>query len=197
MVDATTGWVLLLSVAIVATLAFLIFAFWFGWWMSGRAMGVSPYTGVPLRRATDLSYYAAEQALLFLYNFQQYDNRIFKLSRAAYCRETGRIFTECVTWMDTVKVDWTFLQKRYPGIWVSWGSLNSDQQRAISDAHESLEGFQTEVSSPSPAPRAIEPEYAYTKPGPLYVDIQTKVLLGWKVVPGTELEVLIVQKPVR
>jgi len=99
--------------------------------------------------------------------------------------------------MDTVKVDWTFLQKRYPGIWVSWGSLNSDQQRAISDAHESLEGFQTEVSSPSPAPRAIEPEYAYTKPGPLYVDIQTKVLLGWKVVPGTELEVLIVQKPVR
>jgi len=95
MVDATTGWVLLLSVAIVATLAFLIFAFWFGWWMSGRAMGVSPYTGVPLRRATDLSYYAAEQALLFLYNFQQYDNRIFKLSRAAYCRETGRIFTVC------------------------------------------------------------------------------------------------------
>ncbi len=197
MVDATTGWVLLLSIAIVATLAFLIFVFWFGWWMSSRAMGVSPYTGVPLRRATDLSYYAAEQALLFLYNFQQYDNRIFKLSRAAYCRETGRIFTECVTWMDTVKVDWTFLQKRYPGIWVSWGSLNSDQQRAIRDVHESLDGFQTEISSPTPAPRAIESEYAYTKPGPLYVDIQTKVLLGWKVVPGTELEVLIVQKPVR
>ena len=34
-----------------------------------------------------------------------------------------------------------------------------------------------------------------TRPGPLYVDIETKVLLGWKVVPGTDLEVLIVQKP--
>jgi hypothetical protein len=165
--------------------------------MSGRAMGISPYTGIPLRRATDLTYFAAERVLRFLYEFQQYDNRIFKLSRAAYCRETGRIFTNCVTWLDTVKVDWTFLQKRYPGSYVSWGSLNKDQQQAVRDAHESLEGFQTEISSPTPSPRGIEPEYAYTKPGPLYVDIETKVLLGWMVVPSTDLEVLIVQKPVR
>ncbi|WP_068467845.1 hypothetical protein [Candidatus Protochlamydia phocaeensis] len=192
-----SGWVMLLSITIILTFCLLFFAFWFGWWISQRGQGVSPYTGLPLRRATDLSYFAAERVLRFMYNFRQYDNRIFKLKRAAFCRETGRIFTNCVTWMETVKVDWTFLQKRYPGNYVSWGSLNDDQQRAIRDAHDSLEGFQTDFSSPSPSPRAIEPEYIYVKPGPLYVDIETKVLLGWKIVPGTELEVLIVQKPVR
>ncbi|CAF23388.1 MULTISPECIES: hypothetical protein [Candidatus Protochlamydia] len=197
MMEATTGWVLFLSLVIVFTLALLVFLFWFGWWMSGKQMGVSPYTGLPLRKATELSYFAAEKTLLFLYYFKQYDNRIFKLRKAAFCRETGRIFTDCVTWLDTIKIDWTFIQKRYPGIYVSWGSLNKDQQKAVRDVHESLEGFQTDFSSPTAAPRAIEPEYAYSKPGPLYVDIQTKVLLGWKVVPDTELEVLIVQKPVR
>jgi methionyl-tRNA synthetase len=40
--------------------------------------------------------------------------------------------------------------------------------------------------SASPSPRAIESEFAYTKPGPLYVDINTNILLGWQVVPGTE-----------
>ena len=83
------------------------------------------------------------------------------------------------------------------GNYVSWGSLTKESQDAIRDAHASLDGFQTSESSPTPSPRAIEPEYVYTKPGPLYVDLETKVLLGWKVVPGTELEVLIVQKPIK
>jgi hypothetical protein len=197
MMTDTTGWVLLLSVIILLTLCLLIFVFWLSWWVSQRGQGVSPYTGVPLRRATDLSYFATERVLRFMYDFKQYDNRIFKLNRAAYCRETGRIFTDCVTWIDSVKVDWNFLQKRYPGNYVSWGSLSIDQQRYIREAHHSLEGFQTEISSPSSSPRAIEPEYVYERPGPLYVDIQTKVLLGWKNIPSTDLEVLIVQKPIR
>jgi hypothetical protein len=29
----------------------------------------------------------------------------------------------------------------------------------------------------------------------LYVDVETQILIGWKEVPGTEVEVLIVQKP--
>lgn len=195
--DDTTQWVLILSFGILLAFILVCLAFWFGWWVSQRSHSVSPYTGVPLRRALDLSYYSAERVLRYMYDLHQYDNRVFKLSRAAFCRETGRIFTNCITWMDTIRVDWTFLQKRYPGHYVSWGSLSSEQQRAIREAHDSLEDFQTEISSPSPAPRAIEPEYVFTKPGPLYVDIETKVLLGWKEVPGTDLEVLIVQKPIR
>ncbi len=80
---------------------------------------------------------------------------------------------------------------------MSWGSFSNDQQRAIRDVHESLEGFQTDESSANPVPRLVERRYAYTIPGPLYVDLETKVLLGWKCVPETELEVLIVQKPIQ
>ncbi len=101
-----------------------------------------------------------------------------------------------MTWFGAIKVEWDFLQKKYPGKFVSWGSLIEEQKEIIRGRHKSLDGFQTDFSSPVPSPRKIDPEYAYTKPGPLYVDIDTNVLLGWKVVPGTELEVLIVQKPV-
>jgi hypothetical protein len=195
--DEMEGSVLLIAGIIFVAFGLLFAIFWFGWWISKHTQGFSPYTGLPLRNCTDLSYFVAERVLLFLDDLHQYDNRIFKIRKAAFCRETGRIFQDCVSWFDTVRVDWTFLQKRYPGQYVSWGSLNKEQQEAIREVHDSLEGFQTGLSSPSPAPRAIEPEYIFTKPGPLYADLQTKVLLGWKVVPDTELEVLIVQKPTK
>lgn len=191
----TTFWVLALALAILFTLVTLFLVAWWGWREGELWEGESPYTGIPLRRAKTLSYFAAERTLLFMDSFQQYDNRIFKLSGAAFCRETGRIFTNCISWTGRVKVDWDFIQKRYPGSYVSWGSLNAAQQMAVRKAHDSLEGFQTECSSPTPAPRAIEPEYVFVKPGPLYVDLEQKVLVGWKLVPDTELEVLIVQKP--
>lgn len=191
----TSFWAISLALAIVVVFFILFVSLWVGWWLSDRIYGVSPYTGLPLRRATDLSFYSAEKVMRYLYEYKQYDNRIFKLSRASFCRDTGRIFQDSVNLLEIIRVDWNFLQKRYPGLYVSWGSLNRDQQQAIKDAHYTLEGFQIYNSSPNPAPRLIEPDYIYTKPGPLYVDLQTKVLIGWKIVPGTDLEVLIVQKP--
>lgn len=197
MVDNTTFWVLFFSFAIILTIVFLFFVFWLGWQVSRGSYSASPYTGTPLRYATDLSFYAKEKVAQYLFDLHQYDNRIFEFSRASFCRETGRIFPNSVNFLGVIHVDWTFLNKRYPGHYVSWGSLNRDQQQAIKDAHDSLEGFQTEFSFSDPAPRMIAPEYTYARPGPLYVDITTKVLLGWKAIPGTSLEVLIVQKPVR
>lgn len=190
-------WIVLFAALILLSFAFLSLLFWIGWRISQRSQAVSPYTGVPLRRLTEISYYSAERILRYLQDLHQYDNRIFKLSKAAFCRDTGRIFQDCVTIFDTIRIDWTFLHKRYPGNWISWGSLAKDQQDAIREVHDSLDRFQTFESSPTPAPRAIESEYAYTKPGPLYVDLETKILLGWQVVPGTDFEVLIVQKPIK
>lgn len=192
-----TRWVFLFSALILFSFAFLALLFWIGWRMTQRSQAVSPYTGVPLRRTTEISYHSAELVLGYLYDLHQYDNRIFKLSRSAFCRETGRIFQDCVTIFDTIKIDWTFLQKRYPGNWISWGSLAKDQQEAIREVHASLDRFQTLESSPTPSPRGIESEYVYTKPGPLYVDLETKILLGWQLVPGTDFEVLVVQKPIK
>lgn len=167
----------------------------YGIWLSRRPSSLSPYSHLPMRRGTDLSYYSAEKVLRFLYNTHQYDNRIISLKKAAICRETGRVFPNAITWFDKIDLDWNFLQKRYPGSYVSWGSLTNEQQEIILNVHDSLEGFQTNFSSPNPLPKAIEAKYALAKPGPLYVDINTKVLIGWKEVPDTNLEVLIVQKP--
>lgn len=188
-------WAILLAMIILVSFALLILAFWLGWRLTQRSHSVSPYTGIPLRRTSEISYYSAERILRFLYDLHQYDNRIFKLKRASFCRETGRIFQDSVTWYDTIQVDWNFLQKRFPGHYISWGSLSKELQDELREIHGSLEGFQTAFSSPTPAPRGIEPEYVYAKPGPLYVDLETKVLLGWKIVPGTDFEVLIVQNP--
>ncbi len=187
--------VVLLGSAILAVFFLMCGVFLFAWWVTRREASLSIYSGMPLRRATDLSYSSMEKVLRFVYDMHQYDNRIFQMKKAAVCRETGRIFLDCITWYDVIKVNWSFLQKRYPGHYVSWGSLTEEQKQAIRNMHDSLEGFQTQFSSTNPSPRMIESEFAFEKPGPLYVDIQTGVLLGWKCVPGTELEVLIVQKP--
>jgi len=185
----------LFGIAILVVVLTLTTLCIYGIWLSRLPSSLSLYSHLPMRRATDLSYYTAEKALRFLYNTHQYDNRIFSLKRAALCRETGRVFTDVVTWYDKIKLDWTFLQKRYPGSYVSWGSLSAEQQGIIRNAHDTLEGFQTDFSSPNPSPKAIEAKYALASPGPLYVDLNTKVLIGWKIVPDTDVEVLIVQKP--
>lgn len=156
---------------------------------------LSPYTGIPLRRGRDMPYASMEKVLRFLYNRHEYDNKIFTIANSAVCRETGRIFPNCTSWLGTINVKWDFLQKRFPGTYVSWGSLSDAQREAIIAVHDSLDGFQTEFSCPLPSPNAIEPQYAFAKPGPMYVDLSTRVILGWQIVPGTPFEVLIVQRP--
>lgn len=155
----------------------------------------SPYSGMPLRKASELTFATKDQINRYLYQLHDYDNRVIDLEKAALCRETGRIFPNAVTWSDKIKVDWSFIKKRYAGNFISWGSLTEDAKKEIRAAHHSLYGFQTEFSSPQPAPRMIDYENALRKPGPLYVDIETKILLGWKAIPDTDFEVLIVQKP--
>lgn len=126
---------------------------------------------------------------------REFHNNIFDIDKSSFCRDTGRIFPKSVTWYGVIKVDWSFLEKRFPGHWVSWGSLTDLQQKAILDAHHRVEGYQMEFSSSAPNPRGITPEFAFSKPGPLYVDLDSKVLLGWKMVPESNFEVMIIQKP--
>lgn len=178
--------------------SFLVMALflWVGWLsLEKRITRHSPYSEMPLRSSSELSYSAIGKIFLYLTRQRQYDNRMFDIHRALVCRETRRVFPNAMDWFGRVKLDWTFLQKRYPGNWVSWGSLTARQQQAIRQMHGTLDGFQTEFSSPDPSPRATERQYALSVPGPLYVDLNTLILLGWKTVPGTDLEVLIVQKP--
>lgn len=156
-----------------------------------------PYTKKPLRRGEDVPIHQVTEIMRFLfYENYSFDNRIFLMKNSLVCRDTGKVFQDVFNLLGRPKLDWTFLNKRYPGVYVSWGSLSLDQQRDIRESHYTLEGFQTEKSSSKPLPQNIEEEYAYLKPGPLYVDIMTKTLLGWKCVPNTIFEVLIVQHPI-
>jgi hypothetical protein len=181
--------------AILGALIFILISYFMGDRLLNRGPSLSPYTKMPLRNARDLSYENQEKLLRYLYSFHQYDNQMFNLQNAALCRETGRVFPDALDFFGTIKVDWTFLDKRYPGKYVSWGSLSDYQKETIINAHHTFEGYQTEYSSLEPAPSKVDSFYAMLSPGPLYVDLETKVLLGWKIVPNSTLEVLIVQKP--
>lgn len=186
-----------IGIAILVAFFLLFAAFWFGHWLTRREASLSPYTGLALRRATSISYYSLERVYRLLHERYQYENRFFDIKKAALCRDTGRIFPDCVTWYDVIRVDWSFIQKRFPGNYVSWGSLTVTQQEDVRSVHDSLDGFETKFSSPTPSPRLIEPKFAMHKPGPLYVEINSGTLVGWMEVPDTDLELLIVQKPVK
>lgn len=183
------------SFAILFVFTLLIAVFFYGLWVQKHQVCLSPYTKTPLRLGSTIPYQTAEKVLRYLFYMHQYDNRMFDVRKAAFCRETGRLFPNAVSYFDTIFVNWSFLEKRFPGSYVSWGSLSPTQKEMIRSNHYSLEGYQTEYSSLNPSPRGVEAAFAYAKPGPLYVDLETKVLLGWKLVPDTDLEVLIVQKP--
>lgn len=187
----------LVGIAVLLTFLLIFGVFWLWWWVNRKEASLSPYTGLPLRRATSLSYFSLERVYRFLHEHEQFDNRLFDIKRAALCRETGRIFPDCITWYDAIQLDWNFIQKRFPGSYVSWGSLIEQQQESLKVAHGSLEGFQTQNSSSQASPRLVESKYALEKPGPLYVEIGTGTLVGWMCVPETELELLIVQKPLK
>jgi len=173
----------------------LLASFFVSAWITRKQTCLDPYSKTLLRPGYTLPAYTMELMLRFLYSMHQYDNRMFDPRKAAFCRATGRLYPNALKWMDVINVDWSFLRKRYPGNWVSWGSLTNLQQEAMRSAHHHLNGYQTMHSSMNHSPKAVEQDYVYMKPGPLYVDLDTRVLLGWKCVPDTELEVLVVQKP--
>jgi len=183
------------SIGILGTFFLLLSVFFVGFWITKKQVCLSPYTKKPLRLGSQIPYQTAEKVLRYLFFMRQYDNRMFDVRKAAFCRETGRLFPNAVSYFDTIHVDWTFLEKHYPGSYVSWGSLSDEQKEMIKHSHHSLEGYQTEFSSRKSAPSQIEREFALAIPGPLYVDLQTRVLLGWKSIPDVDLEVLVVQKP--
>jgi len=178
-------------------LIFGVFGFllWVGWWVSTKRGSPCPYTKQPMKLGMDIVPSITRQVEAFMLSHEQPENMPFDFQFAAICELTGRIFPDCVK-RELVRIDWSFLRKRYPGNFVSWGSLDEIEQSTIKLCHESMTGFQTERSCASPMPEGIDSYHALLKPGPLYVDRQTKILLGWKEVPGTTFEVLIVQKPI-
>jgi len=187
--------VILVILAMLLILAVLAGFLWFGWWVTNRHGNPCPYSGLPMRRGVDLVFSAVEKFQGFMNDLNDPYNPPYDLASSAISPQSGRIFPNCITIFGVIKLNWNFLNKRYPGDWVSWGSLTEEQQKQITLYHSSLEGFQIKRSSPRSQPQHIDSFYATLKPGPLYVDVATKHVMGWKCVPETNLEVLILQIP--
>ncbi len=190
------GAVVVLLVSFILVIGVMGAMLWFGWWVSKKKGSFSPYSKMPMLLGLDVAPSMQRHVNDFLLSHPQPENSPIDFETASFCSETGRIFPGTVFRGMFVKLDWNFLQKRFPGNYVSWGSLSELEQGTIRLLHDSLSGYQTESSSPNSRPQEIDTHLAHMKPGPLYVDRISKVLLGWKEVPGTEFEVLIVQRPI-
>lgn len=188
---------LLIFLLVILSLIFIVGLFALGYWWTIRRGCKCPYVKQPLEPATLLSYEAVEKIHSFMSHLNSEENPAFELKEAAVCRETGRIFPGALGKHGRIYVDWRFLQKRRPGKWASWGSLSEAKQRKVRSMHITLRGYQTENSCPARSPKAISLMYSMTKPGPLYVDMKTGTLMGWKQVPDSNFELLVVQLPKR
>ena len=184
---------------LVTTLAGVIFILfsllWIGWKEESIRGDRSPYSKSPMLLGMDIARTMANMVNAFLAEHPAEDNPKINFELASYCSETGRIFPNCVTSSERIHLSWDFLSARASGTFVSWGSLSEEERGVIKLLHDSLEGFQTEKSSKKLRPQDVEEEYVKLSPGPLYIDRRTRVLMGWKRVPGTRFEVLIVQRP--
>lgn len=189
-----TVFVLFFSFFAILFILFLLLRF--SWKREIQRGDLCPYTKQPMRLGMDVARSLAAHVNAFLIEQPtEGDNRAIEFDRAAYCPETGRIFPDCVTVSEQVVLSWDFIAKRSKGTFVSWGSLSEEERGVARLLHESLDGFQTEASSLRPRPQDVEEDFALLSPGPLYIDRQTRIVVGWKKVPGTYFEVLVVQRP--
>lgn len=180
-------------------LALILLLLGFGWWWTHRQGSHSPYGGGYLRKGSELDYRAVERVQRFLLDQDPMPNPPFDFNQASVCVRTGRIFPDTVNRMGVIRLPRRFFELRAKdwvhGRLISWGSLDEGQRSILGRLHSSLEGFQTEASSRRPNPEDTERRFWEKKPGPLYVNLSTAVLVGWKCVPGTDLELLVIQRP--
>jgi len=180
---------------LVALLLFLVFIFWIGWKREGVRGDRCPYCKRSLRLGTDVARSLAAIVNAFIFEESQLENPPIDFASASYCSLTGRIYPNTVDEKERITLSWDFLRRRWSGTFISWGALSEEERGVVRLLHGSLEGFQTESSSHQPSPELVEVEFSELAPGPLYIDRKTKVVMGWKKVPGTYFEVLVVQQP--
>lgn len=181
---------------IVGGLVVILLLFLFLGWKREIVHGSRcPYTQEVMQFGVDIAKSLQAHINAYIQNFASEDNPEIDFTKAALSPFVGRIFPTCVMKGSRVVLDWTFLQKRFSGKFVSWGSLSEEEKGIIRVLHSSLDGFQTEQSSSRVRPESVEREFALLSPGPLYVDRDTKIVMGWKRVPGTSFEILVVQRP--
>ncbi len=159
--------------------ALLIGIFYYLYWRTHLRGRKSPFSGLHLAKGEEILYSSAEKISLFFSELPETENASIDMSKASFCKKTGRIFPNTINSFDQIDVSLNYLKAYYSSKLTPWFRLSEEDKDAILRAHDSLDGFQMGKG---------------IKPGPLFVDKKNKTLVGWKQVPGTEMEVLVTQK---
>ena len=187
--------ILLIIGTLMVIFATLFAVIWIGWKKEGKRGSGCPYCGKSMRLGADVAFSIRGMVKAFMEEQQGSENETIDFAQAAYCPVTGMIFPNCLAPGEQVNLSWDFIKARCPGTYVSWGSLSAEEQGVLKLLHDPLEGFQMDKSSAHSRPEDVEEDLAMAAPGPLYVDRKEKVLVGWKNVPGTYFQILVVQRP--
>ena len=177
----TAGLLLFLCLMIAGVVVILLFLLCGSYIFSGAPRGKSPYIKTSaLRKIEDLHFEVFSLVEQYTQQEVPFKNQ-WSLEKALVCEQTGRIFPFKVKKFAFLPIPKSFHKKLHPGNWVQWDRLKETEKEYIKNAHTSLQGFNLAFQSP------------VAKPGPLYVDLNTGNLLGWKCVPNTDLEVIVFQ----
>ncbi len=152
-------------------------ASFFYWWIYQRKAR-SPFTGKKLLPATCILYPAAEKIALFMQAEKQVP---IDWEQATFCPDTRRIFPKSLNQLGAVALPSPYWRGVYdkPSL-TAWLFLTDEQKDEMFQLHGAIKGFQLGHQK---------------RPGPLFVDLKSKTLVGWKQVPDTDIEVLIVHYP--
>ena len=179
----TAALLLFLSLMVTGVVVLLLLLLWGNRVFSGEQRGKSPYGNFSsLRKVEDLQFEQFSLAELYLQKLGP-KQRKWNLEKALVCEQTGRIFPSIAKKWIRFSVSKTFLSNLYPGKWVIWENLGERQKEHVMKTHQSLKGYNLSYQNP------------FAKPGPLYVDLNSGSLLGWKCVQETDLEVIVFQAP--
>ncbi len=145
--------------------------FWSGWWVTNREGSRSPITRGQLAPGDLITYDTVQKIQRFMLSQPQPENAPFEVAQAAICRDSGKIFTEARNAFDVLRVGNDFPRRRWPGHWVQWKHLHSNEQRRLASLHECVRDL---------------------KRDDLYGDPIKGSIMSWQRVPETEVEVLVV-----
>lgn len=175
---STPLWYMILGFIIFFSL--IIGATYYLYWWSHLKGRKSPFSGKLLARGEEIFYACAEKIYFFSSELSQPENASFDLAEAVFCRETNRIFPSSINAFGEINLIRNYLKKYYPSKLVPWFRLTDSEKVKLASMHSSLEGFQIGKS---------------LSLGPLFVDRKRSILVGWKRIPETKMEIIVIQKP--
>ena len=175
---STPLWYMALGFIIFFSL--IIGATYYLYWRTHLKGRKSPFSGKILARGEEIFYASAEKIHLFSSELSQPENAPIDLTKAVFCRETNRIFSSSINAFGEIDLTRNYLKKYYSSKLVSWFRLRESEKLKLASMHTSLEGFQVGKG---------------LFPGPLFVDKKRSILVGWKRIPETEMEIIVIQKP--